>query len=58
VRKPYGRSYKWDPQSKQAILCNYDLPSGATVVVLLCAIFLLSRSTHWLIHHSKAGQNH
>jgi len=36
----------------------YDLPSGATVVLLLCAIFLLSRSTHWLLHHSKAGQSH
>jgi len=36
----------------------YDLPSGATVVLLLCAIFLLSRSTHWLLHHRKAGQHH
>jgi len=36
----------------------YDLPSGATVVLLLCAIFLLSRSSHWLLHHSKAGQQH
>jgi len=36
----------------------YDLPSGATVVLLLCAVFLLSRAAHWLLHHRKAGQSH
>ena len=36
----------------------FDLPSGATVVLLLCGVFLLSRSAHWLVHHRKAGQSH
>ncbi|OIQ01847.1 MAG: zinc ABC transporter permease [Zetaproteobacteria bacterium CG06_land_8_20_14_3_00_59_53] len=36
----------------------HDLPSGATVVLLLCAVFLVSRSAHWLLHHRKAGQSH
>jgi len=36
----------------------FDLPSGATVVLLLCAVFLISRSAHWLVHHRKAGQSH
>jgi len=36
----------------------FDWPSGATVVLLLCGVFLISRSAHWLLHHSKAGQHH
>ena len=36
----------------------FDLPSGATVVLLLCGVFLISRSAHWLVHHRKAGQSH
>lgn len=36
----------------------YDLPSGATVVLLLCAVFLLSRIAHWLLLRRKTSLNH
>lgn len=30
-----------------------NLPSGATVVLLLCAVFLFSRCAHWLTHRRQ-----
>ncbi len=35
-----------------------DWPSGATVVLLLCAIFIVSRITHRLVHHREARRHH
>jgi len=32
----------------------FDLPSGATVVLLLCGVFTLSRSGHWLFHRRNS----
>jgi len=36
----------------------FDWPSGATVVLVLCAVFLLSRISHWLIHHKDTLRRH
>jgi len=36
----------------------FDWPSGATVVLLLCAIFLFSRIIHRLVHHQQARRHH
>ncbi len=36
----------------------YDLPSGATVVLLLCAVFLVSRFAYWLTHQRVTGRQH
>ncbi|MDX8392743.1 MAG: metal ABC transporter permease [Mariprofundaceae bacterium] len=35
-----------------------DWPSGATVVLLLCAIFLISRIGHRLVYHKEAHRYH
>ncbi len=36
----------------------FDWPSGATVVLVLCAVFLVSRISYWLIHHKETLRRH